>query len=107
MKTDLFDPAMEKVLHKEVDQGTIIEPTNKEERQQVETEFAFKVGGGTTVTLALLVDSNQLYVANAGDSRAVLGYNDGQDKYKALRISKDHHPDDEKEKTRYDIERNN
>ncbi len=100
MKTDLFDPQMDRVLNKEIHSGHSIEPNNANERTVLETEFAWRVGGGTTVTLALIADGNRLFVANAGDSRAVLGYNDGQGQFRAIRISKDHHPDDQKEKAR-------
>lgn len=49
---------------------------------------------GSTAVVALLVDK-QLYVANAGDSRCVVG-RDGQ----AIEMSFDHKPEDEPEKKR-------
>lgn len=50
---------------------------------------------GSTAVVALLV-GHQLYVANAGDSRCVVGRNDGQ----AVEMSFDHKPEDDPERKR-------
>lgn len=50
---------------------------------------------GCTANVALLVQGKDLYVANAGDSRCILSRNG-----KAIELSFDHKPDNEKEKER-------
>ena len=59
----------------------------------------FRGGGdsyaGCTANVALIVN-NKLYVANAGDSRSVLGMSNGN----AFAMSEDHKPDNELEKKR-------
>eukprot|EP01117_Protostelium_nocturnum_P009752 TRINITY_DN3486_c0_g2_i2.p1 TRINITY_DN3486_c0_g2~~TRINITY_DN3486_c0_g2_i2.p1 ORF type:complete len:305 (-),score=109.82 TRINITY_DN3486_c0_g2_i2:81-995(-) len=54
--------------------------------------------GGTTATVAL-VTGTDIYFANVGDSRAIVGIGSG-DKVTALRVTKDHNLDDEEEKRR-------
>ena len=46
-----------------------------------------------------MITPTEIYVANAGDSRAVIGLKKG-DKYEALAMSEDHKPDNEGEKKR-------
>lgn len=50
---------------------------------------------GCTANVALIVQGNQIYVANAGDSRCILSRSG-----KAIELSFDHKPDNEKEKER-------
>jgi len=47
--------------------------------------------GGSTAVTAILVDKQKLYVANVGDSRAVLSRND-----QAVQMSTDHEPNTER-----------
>ncbi|PRP80436.1 hypothetical protein PROFUN_11891 [Planoprotostelium fungivorum] len=54
--------------------------------------------GGTTATVAIITPTD-LYVANVGDSRAIVGLVTG-DSVKALRVTKDHNLADPKEKQR-------
>ena len=53
------------------------------------------INTGTTATVCLLRNSIELAVAHVGDSRAIL-CRGGQ----AIQLTKDHHPDDSKEKSR-------
>ena len=54
---------------------------------------------GCTACSALITPT-EIYVANAGDSRAVIGLKKGDGKYEALAMSEDHKPDNEGEKKR-------
>lgn len=56
-------------------------------------------GTGCTACSALITPT-EIYVANAGDSRAVIGLKKGDGKYEALAMSEDHKPDNEGEKKR-------
>ncbi|KAI9090944.1 phosphatase 2C-like domain-containing protein [Phlyctochytrium arcticum] len=56
-------------------------------------EFGNARRGGTTATVALIAQS-QLYVANVGDSTAVLARKNDQGNYDAVRLSKEHKVDD-------------
>jgi len=55
--------------------------------------------GGSTATAALIL-GDELFLANVGDSRAVLAIRESTGKLKAVRLSKDHKPDDPEEKQR-------
>ncbi len=50
--------------------------------------------------VAMYIQGEYLYVANAGDSRAVLAYEDGSGEIKSKDLSRDHKPDDPEETKR-------
>ncbi|CAD8063557.1 unnamed protein product [Paramecium sonneborni] len=69
------------------------EKTNKE---IIESEFDTTLSGSTIVSV--LIRKEQLWTANVGDSRAIMCRN--QDGWKAIQLTRDHKPSDEKEKQR-------
>lgn len=86
---------LHKVLEAKLDEG--MEPSEALRKAFVETNEMIRrdnVTGGCTALVALFL-KNKCYVANAGDSRAVLS-KDSQ----AYRLSRDHKPDDPEEEQR-------
>merc|ERR550514_1360462 len=63
-------------------------------KQGFDTEFS-----GTTAVLATII-GNQLTVANVGDSRIILGTDDGSGKIVPKEVSIDHKPDSPEERSR-------
>lgn len=62
------------------------------------TDIRYMISGCTCVTI--YAKKNRLFVANAGDSRAVMAYMDETGAYKAKDLTRDHKPDDPDEKAR-------
>ena len=71
-------------------------PTQVEELQRLQDQ----IKGGTTAVVALILNNTHLWVANVGDSRAVLCYLDGEGKLCAEQISEDHNTQNERELAR-------
>lgn len=57
------------------------------------------MSAGCTACSALITPNN-IYVVNAGDSRAVFGVKGPSGKYNAIEMSEDHKPDNSGEKAR-------
>ncbi|KAJ3294374.1 hypothetical protein HK104_003620 [Borealophlyctis nickersoniae] len=100
------------IEHDEFKQGRYdkaLKDTFLEEDKKMAKELDEKKGikrGGTTATVAV-VAGDQLYVANVGDSRAVIAEKqgtspDGVALYNAVRLSKDHKVTDDSEAKRLD-----
>jgi serine/threonine protein phosphatase PrpC len=62
------------------------------------TDINYMTSGTTCVTVYL--KDNRFYVANCGDSRAVMAYKDENGVFKAKAFTRDHKPDDPEEQAR-------
>ncbi|KAI9032156.1 phosphatase 2C-like domain-containing protein [Hyaloraphidium curvatum] len=70
-----------------------------EDRELYQTVHVEEKRGGTTATVALIVD-DMLFIANVGDSRAVLAERGEGTDFFAIRVSQDHKPSVPKEQVR-------
>eukprot|EP01121_Diplochlamys_sp_Union-15-3_P015210 TRINITY_DN4978_c0_g1_i2.p1 TRINITY_DN4978_c0_g1~~TRINITY_DN4978_c0_g1_i2.p1 ORF type:complete len:270 (+),score=43.28 TRINITY_DN4978_c0_g1_i2:35-811(+) len=82
---------LEEMLEKNPDPIDCLKKAFKETNYRIKRD---NVNGGCTA-LAVLVIGDKAYVANTGDCRAVLCKGS-----KAIRLTRDHKPDDQEEKTR-------
>jgi len=79
---------LHKILARKLDELSTVEQSLKQSFLEMnEMVKTTKKGGGTTALVALIIDK-RVYIANAGDSRAVL-YRDNQ----TIPVTQDHKPD--------------